>query len=258
MRRLSRRRTARHEAGAYLIDGPTLLDEAIRDGVEIDRVYVETDSLGLAVLDSVPRDVTIREVRTGVLARVLDVVTPHGVVSVARIGSCSADGVITSASSRGLPLVVLVDVADPGNVGTMIRTAEAAGCVGMVVTGDSADPYSPKAVRASAGSIFRLPVAMAGDVGSTLEGIHQHRIMTLAAVTEGTTAPEEMDLTAAFALVMGNEAHGLPVEIVETCTGVVSVPMAGSVESLNVAMAAAVLLFEAARQRRVGGIDPTV
>lgn len=254
MRRLSRRRAARHDAGSYLIDGPTLLGEALRSGVRLESVYVESDFLGQAVLDDVPDEVAVREVRPGTLAKVLDVVTPNGMVSVARIESRSPRDVIATAQERKLPLVVLVDVADPGNVGTLMRAAEAAGCSGIIVTAQSADPYSPKVVRASAGSIFRVPIATSTDGLSVTELLHHGGIMTLATVAQGGGVPEALDLGSCFALMMGNEAHGLSTSMIDSCAAKVSIPMEGATESLNVSIAAAVVLFEAARQRRIG--DP--
>lgn len=258
MRRLSRRRAARHESGTYLIDGPTLLAEALAAEVELETVYIESDALDPMILESIPDQRLVREVRPGTLAKVLDVVTPNRVVAVARMASSTVDQVVGVAASEGLPLLVLVDVSDPGNVGTLIRAAEAAGCRGVILSAGSADPYSPKAVRASAGSLFRVPVVISEDMTSTLTMIEERGMMTLAAAGDDGRAPESLDLGSSFALLMGNEAHGLPAEVVDRSTATVSIPMAGAVESLNVAMAATVVLFEAARQRRMGSTSPTV
>lgn len=250
MRRLSRRRTARYESSSFLVDGPTLLAEAVDAGVTLDHVYVETDQLGHAALSSLPVGVPVSEVAVGALSKVLDVVTPNGMVAVAQMGEAVLDDVLDAAVRRNGPVLVLVDVADPGNVGTMIRTAEAAGCLGVVIAGETADPYAPKVVRASAGSLFRLPVCVIGDIDWMLSRAREHPIDVVGTVLGDGVAPEDLVLDAGFVLLMGNEAHGLSGDVMDVCDRVLSIPMEGSVESLNVAMAATVVLFEAARQRR--------
>lgn len=252
MRRLSRRRSARHEAGEYLIDGPTLLAEALDSGVNLDRVFVESKSIDDAVVDRARGVTRVQEVSDGTLAKVLDLVNPNGMVAVAKMGTTpfsSSPGLSDAVGGADL-LLVLVDVADPGNVGTMLRAAEASGCAGVVVAGDSTDPFSPKVVRASAGSLFRLPVYLADDPVETLESIRSVGLRALATVVGEGQAPEDIELRGS-AIVIGNEAHGLDREIVAVCDGMITVPMTGRVESLNAAMAATVVLFEAARQRRV-------
>ncbi|MBU3702575.1 MAG: RNA methyltransferase, partial [Acidimicrobiia bacterium] len=148
------------------------------------------------------------------------------------------------------PVLVLADVADPGNVGTLVRTAEAAGAAGVVVTGSSADPFGPKAVRASAGSAARVPIAEVAVMADVLQAATSAARRTVATVVAGGSAPETIDLADPVCLLLGSEAHGLDDATVAACTTSVTVPMAGAVESVNVAIAGAVVLFEIARQRR--------
>lgn len=222
------------------------------------RVYVESHAVGLDVLTRLSTDVVVREIRDGTLAKVLDVVSPNSVVSVADIDPVTVDDLVELASQQHLPLVVLVDVGDPGNVGTILRVAEAAGVAGVVIAGRSADPYAPKVVRASAGSLFRVPLAMTVDVDAVLDRLADAGSTTLAAAGGAGRAPDVLDLGGEFALVMGSEAHGLARGVIEACDETVSIPMAGAVESLNVAMATTVVLFEAARQRRNHGGEATI
>ncbi|MCB1258040.1 MAG: RNA methyltransferase, partial [Microthrixaceae bacterium] len=248
-----------HEAGEYLIDGPTLLAEALDSGVNLDRVFVESKSIDDAVIDRARGVTRVREVSDGTLAKVLDLVNPNGMVAVAKMGAAplsSSPGLSDAIGGADL-LLVLVDVADPGNVGTMLRAAEASGCAGVVVAGDSTDPFSPKVVRASAGSLFRLPVHLAGDPVETLESIRSVGLRALATVVGEGRAPEDIELCGS-AIVIGNEAHGLDREIVDACDGTITVPMTGRVESLNAAMAATIVLFEAARQRRASQLERAV
>jgi RNA methyltransferase, TrmH family len=147
--------------------------------------------------------------------------------------------------------VVLVDIADPGNLGTILRSAEAAGVTGVVVAGDGVDVRNSKAVRASAGALFGIPVVEARDADEAIAALRARGVCRFGAVASGGAAPHELPLATAAAVVMGNEARGLNSALVERLDGTVTIPMAGAAESLNVAMAATVLCFEAARQRRV-------
>ncbi|HEX2064729.1 MAG TPA: RNA methyltransferase, partial [Acidimicrobiales bacterium] len=147
-------------------------------------------------------------------------------------------------------LVVCVDVRDPGNAGTVLRSAEAAGADGVVFCGGSVDVYNPKTVRASSGALFHVPVVVGGDSAEVLERIGEWGMARLGAVARSGRDYVEVDLAAPSALVLGNEAGGLPADLDPLLDDTVSIPMAGRSESLNVGMAAAVLCFEAARQRR--------
>ncbi len=169
----------------------------------------------------------------GVLAKVGSVVTPQGVMATARIPEIApvADGDFA---------VELAGVADPGNAGTIVRTAVAAGAQAVVFSPESVDPWNPKTVRASAGALFRVPLAETGPKGERV-GADPHR----------GDPYDQADLTGPLTLVVGNEAHGL--DQLDQSAAIdrwVSIPMAESVESLNVAAAAAILCFEIARQRR--------
>ncbi|MEL6985816.1 MAG: RNA methyltransferase, partial [Actinomycetota bacterium] len=151
------------------------------------------------------------------------------------------------------PILVAVELRDPGNLGTIIRTAEAAGLAGVLVTGASVDRFSPKVVRASAGSLFRLPVMSTDDPVGTVAMLQDRgRPVVAAVVASGAVPYDHQDLSGA-AILLGNEPHGLPAEVVAAVDRPVTIPMAPGVESLNVAAAASVLCFEAARQRRQAG-----
>ena len=169
----------------------------------------------------------------GVLARVGSVVTPQGVMATARIPEVAPE-------ADGDFAVELAGVADPGNAGTIVRTAVAAGAQAVVFSSESVDPWNPKTVRASAGALFRVPLAETGPKGERV-GADPHR----------GDPYDQSDLTGPLTLVVGNEAHGL--EHLDQTAAIdrwVSIPMAESVESLNVASATAILCFEIARQRR--------
>jgi TrmH family RNA methyltransferase len=192
--------------------------------------------------------VEVVAVLDGALDRVGAVGTSQGVLAVATVPSAASTVPATAGTSTG-PVLVAHEVADPGNLGTLLRSADAAGAAGVLVTGSGVDVWSPKVVRAAAGSLFRLPVATA-TVEVALADLRAAGFTPLATLARGGVAHDHADLSRPVALVVGSEAHGLPESVVAACDGALTIELAGAAESLNVAMAATVLLFEALRQRR--------
>jgi TrmH family RNA methyltransferase len=252
LRRLSGRRSARLEEGAFVIDGPMLLREALRAGVSVEVVLATPDAEDAVLAEARAAGAEVHEVAQDVLARAVDTVTPNGLAAIAARVEVGIDDALTAAVAGPLTLV-LVDVADPGNAGTLLRAAEAAGAAAVLFCGSSVDPSNPKCVRASAGALFHVPVALGGDVQAVLGDLGRRGVRRAASVVEGGTPYDAVDLTGPVALVLGSEAHGLSPEVLALVDHPVSIPMAGRSESLNVAMAGAVLCFEALRQRRAGG-----
>ena len=187
------------------------------------------------------------ELREGALERIGTTQTPQPVLGVAQWRPAT----IEEATGSGFT-VVAVAVADPGNLGTILRSAEAAGADGVVLAGDGVDPTGPKVVRASAGALFGVPVAVSPDPHTTIAALRARGLRCLGAVAAGGEPPDAVDLAHGAAVFVGNEAHGLPADLVEALDATVTIPMAGVTESLNVAMATTVLCFEAARQREQG------
>ena len=226
-----------------MIEGPKLVAEAAAAGVELTDVFHDEDVAAPPVAD-----VAVHSVAAGVLDRVLDAATPQGVAAVAVLPAASLDDVLARPG-----LVVVGDrIGDPGNVGTLARSLEAAGGGGLVLLAGSADPFGPKAVRASAGAVFRLPVAADIDPAALGDSCRRAGRRLVATAMTGGTPHTVIDLAVPVALVVGNEAHGVAPEISDAADELVSVEMDGPTESLNVAMATTVLAFEARRQR-VGG-----
>jgi len=191
--------------------------------------------------------VPVHELKEGVLEKIGTTRTPQPVLAVARWAPAPLDAVVGAAADG----VVLVtdDVADPGNLGTILRSAEAAGVAGVVVGGRGVDVRNPKVVRASAGALFGVPVSEEPDAGAALDALRAAGVRCLGAVSRDGQAPGAARLDRGCAVVLGNEAHGISEGVVARLDGTVTIPMAGAAESLNVAMAATVLCFEAARQR---------
>jgi TrmH family RNA methyltransferase len=249
LRRLSGRRAARSEEGAFVVDGPVLVLEALRAGVAVQEVLVAPGAAP-DVLDAAREHrVPVRTVVADVLAKAVDAVTPQGVAAIATRPEVPVAAAI-DAASRGPLSLVLVDIADPGNAGTLLRTAEAAGAAAVLFCGASVDPCNPKCVRASAGALFHLPVASGGEAVAVLDGLGGAGVRRAATVVRGGVPYDAVDLTGPVALVLGNEAHGLPATLDHLVDDRLTIPMHGRSESLNVAMAGAVLSFESLRQRR--------
>lgn len=241
----------RSEQGRFLVDGPVLLAEALAAGVELDGVYVEpaaTDDP--AVRATALAGIPVHPVPEGTLKKVLDLVTPQAVVAVARASAASLDAVVAAAIASSAPLLVLVELQDPGNAGTLVRVAEASGCAGVVLTERSVDLYNPKTVRATAGSVFRVPVVQDVTIDAVFDACAAAGLPTLATVATDGVDPETAPLDGPVAVLLGSEAHGLAAVLVARSTSRVTIPMVGNVESLNAGVAGAVLAFEAARRRR--------
>lgn len=249
LRRLSGRRGARLEEGAFVIEGPVLVQEALAAGVVLEEVFA-TATADPGVLAAVTAaGVPWHEIAPDVLARAVDTVTPQGVAAIARRVEVDLDTAVLACAAGPLGLV-LVDVADPGNAGTLLRAAEASGAAAVLFCGSSVDPSNGKCVRASAGALFHVPVASGGDGVEVLERLGRQGVRTVATVVEGGVPYDSVDLTGPIALVLGSEAHGLAPHLQAAVDVPVTIPMAGRSESLNVAMAGAVVCFEALRQRR--------
>jgi TrmH family RNA methyltransferase len=285
LRRLVGRRSARADEGRFVIEGPNLLEEALKAHAPIEAVYLDTgwssdrgrggsagpgeDRTGVdAPLgpDGEPRTRQVRlaglvaqcydqgarvfELEAGVLARVAGTVAPQPVIAVVGMPVFTMED-IRAAGPR--LLVVCVDVRDPGNAGTVVRSAWAAGVDALVCCEGTVDVWNPKAVRSSAGAVLHVPVVAAGPAAQVLSELGGWGLARLGTAAAGGTDYAATDLTRPTALVLGNEAAGLALaELRPHLDGVVSIPMAMGAESLNVGMVAAVLCFEAARQRRHG------
>jgi TrmH family RNA methyltransferase len=253
LRRLSGRRAARQEEGAFVIEGPTLVWEALEAGVPLRELFVTPGADTSLVADVEATGAIVRSVTADVLARAVDTVTPQGMAAIAPRVETTVDEAIAAAAGGPLTLV-LVDISDPGNAGTLLRAAEAAGAAAVLFCGGSVDPCNPKCVRASAGALFQLPVAIEGEAQAVLERLHDAGVQTAATVVRGGAPYDSVDLTGPVALVLGSEAHGLPDLIADMVDLRLTIPMAGRAESLNVAMAGSILCFESLRQRR--GVSP--
>ncbi|MEN3314747.1 MAG: methyltransferase, TrmH family, partial [Acidimicrobiaceae bacterium] len=250
LRRLAHQPRARRAEGAYVVEGEKLLVAALAAGAPVEAVYAAPGYGGALTATGPPTGVAVQALAPGVLERVSATVSPQPVVGVVTMVHSDLAGLRDMARAYDGPVVVCVDVRDPGNLGTVLRSAQAAGAVGVVCCDGTADAYGPKCVRASAGAVFQLPMVSGGAPMEVLEELGSWGMRRLGARATGGTVYDAADLTGPLALVLGNEAHGLDPAVESLLDGVVTIPMAPPAESLNVGAAAAILCFEAARQRR--------
>lgn len=235
------RRKARREQGRFLVEGQHPVAEALADGW-VDEVFClpeQAERWGPLA----PRTTLVDE---RVLGHLSDAATPQGVVAVAAIRTVALADVL----GEGI-VVVLCGAADPGNVGTIIRTADAVAARAVVLARGSADPFGPKVVRSTAGSLTHVPLVVDVEAVEAVRACRAagHRTVGLEA-DASRRVDEDGALAAPVALVMGSEAHGLPDEVRAEVEACVSLPVYGRAESLNLAVATSLALYEAARQQR--------
>jgi RNA methyltransferase, TrmH family len=235
------------------VEGLRLCEEARRSALEIEAVVVSEELLqkermaeAIAALDQAAR--RSASVSEKLLESISYTKTPQGIIVLARRPESSEKRLVAAVDKNSL-LVVLHQINNPVNVGAILRTAEAAGAGGVITTRNTSDPFSPKSLRGAMGSAFRLPIWAGPTYEEMIEWCRKQEIETVCADAEATLRHTEYDWTRATALVLGPESTGLTEAETKSASQVVSIPMHGAVESLNVSVAAGILLFEAARQR---------
>lgn len=235
-----------------LLDGAHLVRDAIDAGIELEIACIaasrheHASEEGTLAATLMSRGVEVIAVPDQVFGSISPVRTPSGIIAIGRRDPTKVEDIC----SRPSPLIVVsVDVQDPGNVGAVIRVAEATGATGMFVTGASANPFSWKGLRGSMGSALRLPVVTTADLALVQSCLRRSGVRTVAAVARRGRDPEAIRWDGGVAIVVGGEGPGLSDEVAAACDEQVTIPMAPRVESLNVAVAAAILLYTARRYR---------
>jgi TrmH family RNA methyltransferase len=233
--------------GRVLIDGEHLILEALAAGIPIDVVAVVDRGLTVPALEALrDRGAQVVTVTDAVLSAMSPVRQPSGAVAIARHGPVPMDDVLSRAPQL---VLVVTDVQDPGNIGAIIRIAEACGGSGVVTAPGAADPFGWKALRGSMGSAFRVPVAVRVPVLDALTATRASGLRIVATVPRGGTPLPACDLRPPTVVLLGGEGRGLTDSILALADDRITIPMRPPVESLNVATAAAIVLYEAARQR---------
>lgn len=226
-------RKGRRESGCFLVEGRKMVEEALASAFDVETVLVQE---GVSFPDGLT--MPVYELPAHVLAAVCDTKTPQGIAAVVRMKEQSA---------LGKHIVVLDGVQDPGNVGTIIRTADAAGLDGVLLSTQCADVFSPKVLRATMGSIFRMNLRTTDDLPGELTKLREKGYSILSSQLDGTPFYERQDVAERFALIIGNEGNGVSEQVQQTATHRVRLPMRGGAESLNAAIAAAIMMYELMR-----------
>lgn len=244
------RRTERAATGRFLAEGPNLIEAAARRGV-VERVFA-TENAGQryrALLDGL----AVVMVTDRAMKALSETVTPPGLVAVCRQSPATVDEILAGEPQL---IAVAADISDPGNAGTLIRLADAMGVAAVVFAGDAVDPYNGKCVRSSAGSILSVPVLCEPDTGAVIERLQEAGLRVLATTLDGEVTLDEVlgELAAPTAWLFGSEAHGLSAVVARQADRRVMIPMSGGVDSLNVAAAAAICLYQSAYARRSGAL----
>ncbi len=246
------KRSARQETGLFLLEGPQAAREALAYRADSIVELFATPSAGdkhPELLASAARaGIRVEHTTDAVLDAMADTVTPQGIVAVARQSPTAIEDVFLGAPTL---IAICEEVRDPGNLGTIIRAADAAGADAVILTGRTVDPYNPKVVRATTGSLFHLPIALAADVGEVVDRAHSAGLRVVAAdVGGGDFLAHRGDLGAPTAWLFGNEARGLDERALSLVDLTLRLPIFGRAESLNLATAASVCLYESAFAQR--------
>lgn len=246
--KLQKNARERRKKGLFTAEGIKLVIEAAKHGM-LQQVYVsETAMRGISeevrkLFERYPVEIAA----DAVFKSVSETVTPQGVLGLVRMPSYDLEEILKDERRAFL---LLDDLRDPGNLGTIMRTAEGADMSGVILSRECVDLFNPKVVRSTMGAIFRVPFYYAEDLPGLIQNLKQRKISVYGAMLQGSVVYDEVDYRPGAAIVIGNEANGISDAVASQLSARVSIPMAGSLESLNAAVSAAVLMYEVARQKR--------
>jgi len=235
IRKLASSASYRRQKAEFLCDSPKLLEEILLRNADLHTVVCTED----AALPPIPAGVRVVQVPADVMESLSPAKTPQGVLSV-----CGMPDRKLPERLAGKRYVVLDGVQDPGNVGTILRTADAAGFTGALMSQACADPYSPKVLRATMGSVFRMPIQTVSDLPAALKELNAQGFATLSSQLDGEPFFERGSVGEKFALIIGNEGNGVSDEVKAAATHHLALPMRGGAESLNAAIAAGIMMYD--------------
>ena len=264
---LLKSKKARDEQGVFVIEGIRIFKDTLKTASEyVESIFISESILGDNITQkdhislnstitalfsvSLPDTISIYVVKDSVLDSVSGTVTTQGVIAIVRKPKITLDRLldisktVSSINPQKIRLLILENIQDPGNLGTMLRTAEAAGMTGIIMSGDCTDIFSPKVVRASMGSIFRMPFVYCEDFIKALNKIKGKGITIYAAYLHGGVPYKGIEFDSNYAILIGNEGNGLTDSAVNAANKRVFIPMSGEIESLNAAVAAAILMYK--------------
>lgn len=246
---LAQKARERKKEGRFIVEGTRMFREIPDD--RLDEVFVSETYLKdhPAEAETLLKGKCYEAVTEDVMRTMSDTRTPQGILAVVR----QREWKLADALSGTPLLMILETIQDPGNLGTILRAGEGAGVTGVIMNRETADIYSPKVIRSTMGSIFRVPFVITEDLRETIREIRETGVRLYAAHLKGKEAYENFDYTVPSGFLIGNEANGLTEETAALADTYIRIPMLGQVESLNAAVASSVLMFEAALQRRHKG-----
>ena len=252
--KLMKKSRARDEAQVFLIEGPRMAGELADDpdwSGKIEKIYLSESyaERNGQEKEKLERTAPVEILADPVFTHVSGTKTPQGILAVVERRDYDMSDILGADPANALVLV-LDNLQDPGNLGTIFRTAEAAGVTGIILSRDCVDIYNPKVVRSTMGAVLRMPFLYVDDLPGTISGLKEAGIKVYAAHLKGERAYDREDYKTGCAFLIGNEGNGLRDEVAECADHYVIIPMQGKAESLNAAVAAALLMFEAGRQRR--------
>ena len=242
------RQITRRRAHRFLVEGAHLVEAASGRGLIREIFATEAAAQRYAALLG-GQEATVNLVTERAAKALSDTVTPAGLVAVCERPEPALDDVLATGPRL---VAVGVEIGEPGNAGTLIRIADAMGAAAVIFGGHSVDPYNGKCLRASAGSVFSLPVVVESDAGAAVTALQGAGLRVLATTLDGELSLDDVELAGPTAWLFGSEAHGLSPQLAEQADDRVAIPMAGGAQSLNVAAAAAICLDQSARAQRSG------
>ncbi len=246
----------RRQTQSFVIEGERLVLDAPAEYLE--EVYITRGAMEKAGERLAPLTGKLTLLSDEAMAKASDTMSPQGILAVARQPQYSEEDLLGAygREEKKMPLLlILEDIQDPGNLGTMFRTAEAAGATGILMSRGTVDVFNPKTVRSTMSSIFRIPFVVEEDFHGALRRLQERGIRLFAACLDGSRSYERADCRRACGFLIGNEGNGLTKETIRIANERIHIPMEGRIESLNAAMSAGILLYEAARQRHSEAAD---
>jgi TrmH family RNA methyltransferase len=238
----------RIRAKSFIIEGLKFVQEAHRANIKIRLIAIKEGYRPDFLKDI--NTIDIYEFSESVMKKVSTTETPPGVIAIAEMFEFHEKDILNIESENRL-ILILENINDPGNLGTIIRTACAAGVTGIILTGESVDLFNPKVIRATAGNLWKIPIIVSKNKQEIINQLHQNHFQVVATDLKAKTTHLDFDYKQDLAILFGSEAHGISEELLAGSDNFIKIPLENKVESLNVAISAAIILFEAVRQRAV-------
>lgn len=244
---LQKKSKARNEADVFVVEGIRMFREVPRE--KLKKVYASESFFDKNADEIREKNAPVEILSDRVFETVSDTKTPQGILCLVSRSHYSVEEIFSDQNTNHKLLMVLEDIQDPGNLGTIFRTAEGAGVDAILMSKGCVDIYNPKTIRSTMGSIYRMPFVYCEDLIPVIERLKEHQICTYAAHLEKSVPYDRPDYTRGTAFLIGNEGNGLSPELTKAAQQMIRIPMGGKLESLNAAIAAGILMYEARRQR---------